>query len=253
MSKLKFSFILTSLIGLQLFAQNETSMGKNILKFDLAGLSSGTYQIGAERVLFKPISVVAWYSTAPMGSAPSIYSTKYMLNIEPLADLIEESDVGFNSFTAEIRVYLGKGYAKGFYFSPFYQTSKYNFKDFPFKYESDNGTTEQLQDGKGAIYRDNFGLLLGVQFNIGKHFVLDAFIGPQLSSATGHLTALAPNLLSDNEQDSLSSNLEEVFRGETDLVTDIGKIVTSSTGAHVEMYPDSWIDFRGGLSVGFRF
>lgn len=253
MYKQKFSFILVFLIGFQVFSQNETALGKNIVKVNLAGLTFGNYQIGAERVLFKPFSVAVWYSTVPMGKAPSIYSTKYVLSIDALADLVEESEVEYNAFTAEVRVYLGKGNAKGIYFAPFYQTSKYNFKDFPFKYESDRGTTDQLQDGKGAIYRDNFGLLLGVQFNIGKHFVVDAFLGPQLASATGHLTALAPNLISNDEQNSLASNLDEVFRGETDLISEIGMIVTSRTGAHVAMKPDSWIDFRGGLSLGFRF
>lgn len=253
MHKLKFSFIFVFLIGYQVFSQNETALGKNMVKFNLAGLASRNYQIGAERVLFKPISVAVWYSTVPMGKAPSIYSTKYVLGINALADLVEESEVEYNAFTAEIRVYLGKGNAKGFYFAPFYQTSKYNLKDFPFKYESDSGTTDQLQDGKGAIYRDNYGLLLGVQFNLGKHFVIDVFLGPQLASAMGHLTALAPHLISNDEQNSLASNLEEVFRGETDLVSEIGMIVTSRTGAHVEMYPDSWIDFRGGLNLGFRF
>ncbi len=252
MRKLKFSLILVCLIGWQAFSQNEASLGKNIVKFNVASLISRNYQIGAERVLFKPISVGVWYSTVPMGQSPSLYTTRYALNFnEQLTNLIEGSDVEYHAFIAELRLYFGKGPAKGFYIAPFYQTAKYNFENFPFEYESDAGTKEQLPRTRGSLYRDSYGLMIGVQFNIGRHLVLDCFIGPNYTEASGNFLGLAPNLSFD-EKESLRSNLETIFSNEPNLLNDIGRIVTSSTGALVEIYPD-WIDLRAGLCIGFRF
>lgn len=223
-----------------------------MVKFNLAGLASGNYQIGAERVLFRPISVGVWYSMVPMGQSPALYTTKYALDFnEELISLIERSDVEYNAFIAEVRVYFGKGPAKGFYIGPFYQTAKYSFENFPFEYESDAGPTERLSRTRGSVYRDSYGLMIGAQFNIGRHLVLDCFIGPNYSSASGNFLGLSPDL-SLNEESSLRSNLETIFSEEPDLLTEIGRITTSSTGALVEIYPD-WFDLRAGLSIGFRF
>ena len=222
---------------------------KNIPKFIPTSLVVGNFQFQYERVLNKTFSAAIGYSMIPEGDFP--FKDKILDEVSDEDDVgryINNATLQYSSFTPEVRIYIGEGYGKGFYLAPFYRHSKYTVKDVEVYFEADDGGERRL-DTDGELTTDTFGLLVGVQFNLGSRIVLDWFIlGPNYGFSNGNLVGVADQSLSQSEQQSLREELEIV----EDLPFGDFQYDVDSQGGEVKI-DGPWGGIRAGLAIGFRF
>jgi hypothetical protein len=220
---------------------------KNLVKISLTSLAFRNYQFQYERVLNKTFSLSLSYAMIPNGEVPLKSLAEEYLDDPQFVNIIASTNMEYTGITPELRIYLGKGYGKGFYLAPFYRSSKYTFKNLPFDYDIDAGGTRTLNTN-GSIKGNSFGLLLGTQFNLGNRIVLDWWIlGPHYGSSTGNLEGIASQPLSTTEQSSLSSELIDIDIPLVDIENEV-----SAQGAKISI-DSAWAGIRAGFSLGFRF
>ena len=221
---------------------------KNIIKFIPTSLIVRNFQFQYERVLNKRFSVALGYSIIPEGDFPfKDYVLESVDDEEDVGRYINDASLKYSSFTPEIRIYLGEGYGKGFYIAPFYRHSSYTVKNVQIFYDGDNGGEQQM-DTNGDLKTDTFGLLFGAQFKIGSRITLDWFIlGPNYGFSNGNLLGLAEQPFSENEQQNLREELDDI-----DLPIGDFSYEVDSDGAKIDI-DGPWGGIRAGLAVGFRF
>tara|TARA_R110002049_G_scaffold13497_2_gene58306 strand:+ start:502 stop:1290 length:789 start_codon:yes stop_codon:yes gene_type:complete len=222
---------------------------KNIVKLSLTSLAFGNYQFQYERVLNKTFSVGISYATIPKDGIPFGNTIKNLADDDPdLINIIDNGNIGYTSFTPEIRIYTGKkGFGKGFYLAPFFRASKYTFDNISFEYDIDGGGTASLSTN-GTLKANSFGLLLGSQFNLGKSIVLDWWImGPHYGTSDGDLTGVSSETLSQTEQDALRDTLNDIDIPLVDIENNV-----NANGAEI-LISGPWAGVRAGLSIGYRF
>ena len=223
-----------------------------MVKANLSSLAIGNPQFSYEFALFKPISLSIGYGTLLSDKLPSASITKMNLNESPIIDVWEYTNANLQEFVFEIRTYLGKGYGKGLYTGVFYQTALLDVKEFPFRIASDF-----VLNGFGNIVSNSYGILLGAQFNLGKHLVLDVFINPKYSIIDGNIAAFT------NNEWSGSSSVQDIaytpgFYDETIVPLGGGEFGSQPrvsfvrTGSSAYIF-GSFIDIRAGINLGFRF
>lgn len=230
-------------------AQNELvyQSKKNIVKFNFTSLAFKNFQFNYERVLNKTFSVALSYAFIPDGDIPLKSTVEKYADDPDLMTIINDAQLSYSSFTPEVRIYLGKGYGKGFYLAPFFRSSKYTFKDVNFEYDTDGGGTAFLTS-QGTIKSNSFGLLLGAQFNLGKNFVLDWWIvGPHYGSSNGDISGITSETLSQMEQQDLENTLNDI-----DIPLVDTEVEVFDNGANL-LIDGPWAGIRAGLSIGFRF
>lgn len=150
-----------------------------------------------------------------------------------------------NSFTPEIRFYLGKGYGKGFYLGPMIRFDNYKFTtNYPFKAFNE----EYDISFDGTFNSFGYGLSLGLQYTIGKHFVIDTFIAPYLSNIKIDFKSTSQYSLTPEEIELFQQELEQF-----QLPNGVTNIQLSSSSAKVNMTSKSFPNLRAGLAIGFRF
>ena len=221
---------------------------KNIVKISLTSLAFRNYQFSYERILNKTFSAALYYSTIPEGNVPFKTRISSLAEDEDLDDILDDTFVQYNSFTAEIRIYTG-GHGKGFYFAPFYRNANYKVSGFPYEYTADDGSFQEL-GAAGEIKTNTFGLLLGTQFKLGNRIVLDWWIlGPHYGTSSGNILATTTQALSQSEQDSVRSELEDIF-GDIDLIETEVEVDANSANLKID---GPWAGIRAGFSLGFRF
>lgn len=220
---------------------------KNMVKLSLTSLAFRNYQFQYERVLNKTFSLAVSYSLIPEGGVP-LKSVIEKFNDDPESkNTLDRLTVAYSSFTPEIRMYLGKGYGKGFYFAPFFRASKYTIENLEIDYELDSGNSNSLSI-VGEIKTSTFGLLLGTQFNFGKHVSLDWWImGPHYGSSKGNLEGISSQLLSETEQQVLLNELEDIEIPLSETQSEV-----SANGGKIKI-DGPWAGIKSGISIGYRF
>ncbi|GAA4644847.1 hypothetical protein GCM10023115_28070 [Pontixanthobacter gangjinensis] len=221
---------------------------KNIPKFAPTGLVFRNFQFQYERVLSRKFSAALTYSNLPQGDFPfQDLIVESAGDEEDISRYIENTSLRYSSFTPEIRFYLGKGYAKGFYLAPFYRHTEYKIKDINFYYDTDEGG-ENMVDTGGDLSSNTFGLQIGSQFKLDNRLVLDWFIvGPHYGSSNGDLAGTSKEPLSEGEQRSLEQTLEDI-----DLPMGDFSYTVTSEGARIKV-DGPWAGIRAGLALGYRF
>jgi len=219
---------------------------KNLVKFNFTGLLLKNYQFQAERVLNKTFSLGLSYGFIPEGGIPWIDNIGDLVDDEELMNTLGDATVSYSAISPEVRIYLGKGYGKGFYIAPFYRHSSYSFGNVNIEFETDFSTRELAMDGD--LKGNTFGLLLGTQFNLGNRLVLDWWIlGPHYGGSKGNFKGIADQPLSGEEQDALLEELESL---------DIPLVDTAYTvdanGATMAI-DGPFAGIRAGFSLGLRF
>lgn len=224
------------------------SEAKNILKTNLTGISLKNYSLQYERILSQKTSIAIQFRYMPEGSLP-MTSTFESFGDENSDDIemIENIQVGNFAITPEFRWYLGRGNGHGFYIAPFYRYAKFTVGNTRFDFTNDFNI-EESATLSGDISSHSGGILLGSQWLIGKHFVIDFWIiGPHYGVSNGDFEAITSRVLSSNEQQELKSELEnfEIPFFETE-------VTSKSNGADIKV-DGAWAGIRSGLSVGFYF
>lgn len=223
---------------------------KNLVKINLTGLPIRNYSIQYERVLSKVISIGLSYRNMPEGNLP--FKNQILKQID--ASDIESRNI-INNFTLsnyaitpEVRFYLGrKGYGQGFYIAPFFRNAGYKGNNFDVEYKDENNTLQTLSLS-GDIKANTFGLLLGAQWSLSKHIVLDWWIlGPHIGNGKGDLTGVSSRPLSASEQADIKATLEDF---EIPMVDK--KVTVNSQGATMNL-DGSFGGLRAGLLIGIKF
>jgi len=234
------------------YAQTETIAAgpSNFLKVNLSSLVFNNYSFQYERVLSKRWSVALGYRFMPSSSIP------FKSNIDSYVDesddatqfLIDNAKISNTAITPEVRFYLGKGYGRGFYIAPYYRYTKFKAETVKVEYDDDAGNPQVLTMG-GDIKGSSFGLMLGAQWPIGHHFVIDWWIvGGHIGSGSGKIEGKTTETLSPSEQAQIMDVIEEF-----DLPFIDEEFSTNANGASVKM-DGGWGGIRAfGLGIGFCF
>ena len=222
---------------------NASKPKRHFFKVNLAGISiNGQY----EWAFAKRFSIAVGYRALPQGKMPfrKLIPATDATTRESLDNLIFSS----SSFTPEIRFYTGKkGYGQGFYLSPFYKKAEYKAKGLGIDYVKDNGTTGTM-NMNGSIKGETWGLLLGAQWALGKHFCLDwQILGPHIGRSSGGLFGVSTNPLSISEQADMRQSLQDINIPFTEE-----KVTVDASRSNLELR-GPWAGIRAGVSLGFRF
>ena len=220
----------------------------NNVKISLTSLAFKNFQFQYERILSKRIGVVVGYGFISKGSVPFKSQINDLVSDDPDNEgMFNNAELGYSAFTPEVRIYLGKGYGKGFYIAPFYRHLKYDISDVNFKFTSDLGPQEDINMG-GKLTANTFGLQLGAQFNLGKNLILDWWIaGPHYGTSKGDFDGKTNRTLTPNEQAELQKELDSI-----DLPIGDVTAKATATGATLNI-SGPWAGIRSGLSLGYRF
>ncbi len=241
--KTKLTLVLIFCVAF-VFAQD--SIKKNIIKTNLPALAYKNLNLQYERVLTKRSSILLGVGYIPSGSVPFKSNLENYVSEED-HHYFNQAQLGYFSLTPEYRVYLGKGYGKGFYFSPYYRYSKFTFEKVNIAFENDLGADENL-DLEGDISAHSFGVMLGVSFNLSKNLVLDWWIvGGHYGNSSGNAIGRTNFTLSSTEQQRVQEELENI-----DLPLIDEKITVNSNGGTMK-FDGEWAGLRSGISLGFRF
>lgn len=220
----------------------------NFVKLNLTGIIFKNYSLQYERVLNKTFSVAASFRTMPKTSVPlKNLLLKAIDDDQETKDAIEALRVSNFAFTPEVRIYLGKGYGRGFYVAPFYRYAKFKADNVRVTFQNSANQDNVISLG-GDVTANTGGLMFGAQWALGKHVALDWWIlGAHYGSGKGTLAGIAAKPLSASEQASLRNELDNL---ELPL-SDISYTVTAN-GATV--YIDGpWAGIRGGITLGVKF
>ena len=241
-------FVLCSQI---IFAQNESEEyqeRKNIVKLNVTALAFTNFNFQYERVLTRRSSLALGISTIPKRGIP--FSDKIESSLIDGNDefSFKDAKIGYFSITPEYRLYLGKGYGKGFYFAPYFRYSKISVDGISFSYKNDLGIDE-LATVKGEVAAKSFGLMLGVSFNLSESLVLDWWIlGAGYGSVNTNMDILTEFKLSPTEQEIVRKEIKDL-----DIPQVNENITINENGGNVKIDSFPWLALRSGLCLGFRF
>jgi hypothetical protein len=216
---------------------------KNLVKINLIGFSiNGQY----ERILSKRISIALSYKILPSGKL--LFRGLIPISDPQARQELDNLIVSNSAITPEIRFYLGKkGYGQGFYLAPFYRSAKFAGKGIGIDFTLDNGRSATF-NMEGDIKSNTFGLLIGAQWKLGKHFWLDwQILGPHYGSSKGNIIGNSTASLSATEQTNLANALKDInlpFSNER---------VTVNANQAVLSLDGPWAGLRTGVSLGFSF
>ena len=221
----------------------------NMVKVNVTSIPIRNYLFQYERVLGKSVSLAISYGTIPEGNIP------LKTQILKFTDNDEETERIFNNFrltsysvTPEIRFYTGKkGYGRGFYLAPFYRNSGYEGSNFIVDFEDEFGNNQTI-NLSGDIKGNTFGILLGAQWALSKHLVLDWWIvGPHYGNGKGSFNGLSSRPLSASEQQDLRQSLEDID------IPMVDKTVSVTANGATMNLDGFWGGVRAGISFGFKF
>ena len=226
-----------------LFAQEADDKDpKNQVKWNVAALAVKSFSFQFERAIGSKMSAAVTFRTVPKGSIPFESSFENLVDDPETWDNIKGFETGNFAITPEVRFYLGEKVFKGFYVAPFVSYASYSV-DVPFGYDVSGSRKEMPLTGDITSFGG--GVFLGAQWSLGKSFSLDAFVGPNYSSASGDL--VGTRTLSTQEQDGLREGLEDL-----DLPFLDTKSTVSGTGAKID-FDGSLPGIKAGISIGFKF
>src|SRR6478609_9304696 len=233
------------LLCLPLFGRAQSLFGgNNIVKWNTTSTIFRNYSFTYERNLFKHVSLSLNFRTMPKGTLP--FQSQ-------LAKVIETDDINFGSvqigniaWTPELRIYLGKGKLKGFYFGPYVRFASFDMS-VPISYQNVAGNEVPAVFG-GTIKSTSAGLLIGWQFQLLEKLVLDFQIaGGHYGSSSGTLTFTPTTPLTPLEQAYLQKNLNDINPGPFKFSSSV-----NANGAVI--HPSGWAGVRAlNLGLGFRF
>ena len=224
-------------------SSSQVKYKKHFFKVNLAGISlNGQYELA----IAKRFSVVAGYRALPQGKMP--FRRLIPTTDANMREALDKLTFSSASFTPELRFYTGKkGYGQGFYLAPFYRKASYKAKGLGIEYAKDNGDMGTM-NMTGAIKGETFGLMLGAQWILGKHFCLDwQILGPHIGRSTGGLYGNSTIPLSISEQADMRQSLENINIPFTEE-----SVTVDATKSALEM-KGPWAGIRAGVSLGFRF
>jgi len=223
--------------------------GKNIFKVNLTSMALGNYGFYGERIINNRFSFILGVNFMPNRGIPFINSLKIVE--QDVEGTISNIKVNSLALMPELRIYAGKGYGKGLYFSPYFKYEQFGLSNLSAEFTDNDGIDRQVDmDGKIKTYSG--GLLIGYQWLIGKNknFVIDwSILGAHAGASNGNIHGNYAGVMTEKEQQDVRNSIDETL-GDIPLI-EYTRIVDSKN-ADVEV-KGPWAFFRMGLSIGYRF
>jgi hypothetical protein len=220
---------------------------RNIFKVNLSSLSSKTISVQYERVMNQRASIALGLRYGPKGNIINSAITSNIKEIDAsVITALTGSQITNYAITPEAKIYLGKGYGKGFYIAPFARFENFDL-ELPYAATLSSGKTiVALIKGSKTGYGG--GILFGWQFNINKFICVDwwlagPYIGPQEYKLSGDIIGGA---LTTSE----ISQVKDFFNAPNPLVEFDANI--TPTRISVSKTTSNPL-LRTGFCVGFRF
>ncbi|MFA5619733.1 MAG: DUF3575 domain-containing protein [Weeksellaceae bacterium] len=233
--------------------ESERYDSRHILRVNLPSFFLKSYAFQYEFFPTRSMSLGVGYKFTP--ERGMVFKDKVIEIIEDANDLedlsspagkfFEKFKFKGNTWTPELRFYLGHGYGKGFYLGPMLRFDNYDIES---EYLLITADRDYYVDFKGKFKAFGFGLLIGAQFPIGKHLTLDTFIAPYLSNIKVNFDSDFDFTLTDEAAEQLRDEVNQIKlpNGETEIIVNN----TSATG---KMTADTFPNLRVGIGFGYRF
>ncbi len=233
-------------------AQQHTSPdnNRNIVSVNLTGLVVKNIGMQYEHILNRKSSLGLSVRFMPVTSLPfKNIARRIVAEEDPnIRETIEQVEIGNLAITPEYRLYLGKGYGKGFYLGPFYRYAHFKTNNVIITYDSDIFGNEEEVILSGDLNSHTFGIIVGAQWSLGKNFFLNWNIaGPHIGSGVGDLDGFSTRPLSPGDQQRVRQELEKL-----DIPFTRKNITVRENGASMKLN-GPWGGVRFGLSVGIGF
>ncbi len=238
----------TSTMVPQTADKSKTKM--NIIKVNLLSPFFKNISFQYERVINQLVSVTLTARYMPNSSLPYsglVYNMSG--STDPATeDAIKSIKMSNYSISPEVRFYPGKkGYGRGFYVGVSYRYSYFKLNDMNYIYNNYPAPDSAI-NFSGSLNAHYGGVLLGVQWFLGKHFTLDWwFFGPLIGYEKSSMAGATNVPLSQEDQDDLRDFLENDF------------FPNANKTVYVDQY-GATVDMKGlmygmnfGLALGFRF
>jgi hypothetical protein len=221
----------------------------NLVKLNLLSLPFKNFSLQYERVINQKISASVSLRFMPNTSIPWKNTIKNSFVNDTITEkIIENFRLGNFQLSPEMRIYLGKGYGKGFYFAPYYRYATFNTKGISFEYDDETDENDQTIELSGKMNMNSIGLMIGAQWYLGKSFSLDWWIiGLQYGIAKGSYTGTTDRTMTMGEQADLKDALESFNIPMVDKSVEVFE-----DGAKLNL-KGPVAGLRFGLCLGYRF
>lgn len=245
------------------FMSDESVAYRHVVKLNITPLAIGNIPLQYEFSFHKNLSAALGINVFNL---PKRIRNQIISEDDGSGEGLTNFKIGGWSITPEFRFYPGKKEKHqaphGFYLAPYFRYSKTNISgDFVSNLPDPNNSnverpvTTNMALGLGGY---SMGLMIGSQWLIGKHFVIDWWI-LGAGSGKGRLTAELSQdafVFSSSEQDELRETLENSF--ENIALPGYGSITpevtTNETGAKLTLRGVPMTSVRAfGLSLGIYF
>lgn len=223
---------------------------KNIVKTNLTAYIFRNYNLTYERSLTRWLSLGLSYGKIPEGEIP--FSKQFLEEDDESEFGLDNVQFSNTQLTIEPRLYLGKGYGRGFYLAPYYRQTTIQIDNliYNMSFENDDFATPVTLSGK--MNGNSFGLMLGSQWSIGKknNWVIDWWIiGGHYGNSDGNFDGISDRVLTPEEQVELKEALEDIDLSKAKFEN---TVTTNDRGAKMVL-TGPWAGLRSGLSFGYRF
>ncbi len=228
-----------TLILLVAFALSTATKAQEIIKINLAALAFTNVSLQGEHILNDNSSVCLGVSYLPSYSLSSQFKSG-------TNDLSKLSLSGF-AITPEYRYYFSGNAPNGFYAAGYFRYSKYSADNYIYTYTNSTTNAKENLTLSGDWTVAGVGIMLGSQWKLGDHVVLDWWIlGGCFGKNEGTFTATGPTVTAD--QTDIQKSLNDV-----DLP--VGSLKTSFSSNSVTVKYDTGLPaIRGmGICLGYNF
>lgn len=225
----------------------------NQIKVNLATLLWSTGSINYERQVSNRWTIGLTANYRPKSSPPfkSTFQELFGDKSKSYQDYAFDADYleyGNWSISPEVKVYLGKwGAFRGFYIAAFIKYENIDIDyDLPLNFNANGSNITTYLPLKGGLKPWSGGIYIGHQWEISCNWYIDLqIIGGNFGG--GNLDVYANQILSQDEQDRITSFAEDIQNEFKDVDFDV-----NNQGAKI-WGNVPWAGLRTGLSIGFLF
>lgn len=227
----------------------QQAFSRDLLKINTFSLPLKNVSLQYEYVLNKKLSLALGLRVMPTTAVPfeGVLDKAFANNDVNTKDLINTSRLGNAAVTPELRYYFGKGFGRGFYAAPYYRFSHFTSNTLIVNYSMPGGPKRSLVMN-GEMSAHSGGILLGAQWLLGKHLVLDWWLaGAHYGASRGHFSGNPATEFSAGEEAAVKQAIDDLE------VPTIKKTVSTSAKSVEVKTNGAYGGVRAGLCVGVRF
>jgi hypothetical protein len=222
----------------------------NMIKINLFALPLQTFTLQYERVINKFLSASLTVRYMPHATVPFknlIYNMSGG-NDPDFKEILDNMLISNYAITPELRFYLGKkGYGRGFYLAPAYRYAHFTIDKLEYSYINSEDQ-ESFINLSGKMTANYGGFIIGAQWLLGKHLILDWWIfAPFLGAEKTDLSGRTTEPISEEDQDILRQDLEDI-----DIPYTTTTVSVHEYGASLQLH-GLLAGVSSGLAIGVRF